>query len=80
MKYFGRAPSICSLITASTISHFQRNQLFVIKFLGTEMIQIVFTKSKGGEMAEGDKRHDGWRSCVVFADDTLKKSFLCLTL
>ena len=57
MKYFGRALSICSLITATTISHLQRNQAFVPEYYGDFAFPKLFlkttnatvTKSKGGE-------------------------------
>ena len=68
MKYFGGAPSICSLITGTTISHSQRNKVcdnkiaFGITILKNVPIKYykyvgfltTLTKSKGGEMGVGD--------------------------
>ena len=84
MKYFGQAPSICSLITASTISHFQRNQrFFVIQCFG-DWNDINFHQIKGrGE--DGRWQATRWveilcRFCPQhcgekFADNTVKKSW-----
>ena len=68
MKYFGGAPSICSLITGTTISHSQRNKVcdnkiafgitipknVPIKYYKYVGFLTTLTKSKGGEMGVGD--------------------------
>ena len=85
MKYFGRAPPICSLITATTISHFQRNQLFVIQYFGdwndTNSFHQIKGRGEGGRWQATRWVEILCRVCrryseeKLFVFDSVKKSF-----